>query len=360
MTNSLLTPPPDNVIPLDQDGARRDKPGAAGSHHRPAHVIDRRSVVAINAALATSRPLLVRGEPGVGKSQLAHAAAIGLGRRFLAHTVDAGTEPRDLLYTVDVVARLAAAQLLGALRKRPVHQHAHDELRAPLEPLDRAEVAIGNFIWPGKLWKAFDAPSAAKQEQRARAAAVQLESAGELVSADGEAPEDRGCVLLIDEIDKADSAVPNALLDALGHRKFEVPGYGTVEMRGDVRPLVIITTNEERALPDAFLRRCFVLRLGLPEDEAQVQELLLARGRAHFDGGDPAVLAILMRAASLIASRRMALRREHVPSPGVAEYIDLIDAVLGQRGDGVDPIALLDEIGEFVLHKHLSTVGEGE
>jgi MoxR-like ATPase len=342
MTSSLLTPPPDNIIHLDQDAARRDEPGAAGGHHRPAHVIDRRSVVAINAALATGRPLLVRGEPGVGKSQLAHAAAVGLGRRFLAHAVDAGTEPRDLLYTVDTVARLAAAQLLGALRDS-----------------GRAEVAIGNFIWPGKLWKAFDAASAAKQEQRARAAAAQLQPAGELVSADGEAPEDRSSVLLIDEIDKADSSVPNALLDALGHRKFEVPGYGWVEMRAHVRPLVIITTNEERALPDAFLRRCFVLRLGLPDDEGQVQEALLACGRAHFDGRDPAILAILERAAKLIAIRRSELRPEHIPAPGVAEYIDLVDAVLGQRSDGMDAIALLDEIGEFVLHKHLSAADAG-
>jgi MoxR-like ATPase len=340
MPSSLLTPPSDNIIHLE-DGARRDEQGFASGHHRQAHVIDRRSVVAINAALATGRPLLVRGEPGVGKSQLAHAAAVGLGRRFLAHTVDAGTEPCDLLYTVDTVARLAAAQLLGALR---------DPHRA--DP-GRAEVAIGNFIWPGKLWKAFDAASAATQEQRARAAAAQLQPASELISADGEAPEDRGSVLLIDEIDKADSSVPNALLDALGHRKFDVPGHGAVEMRGHVRPLVVITTNEERALPDAFLRRCFVLRLALPEDEAQVQEALLACGRAHFDGRDPGIRAILERAAKRIASRRIELRREHVPAPGVAEYIDLVDAVLGQRSDGVDPIALLDEIGEFVLHKHL-------
>src|SRR5262249_39794880 len=153
----------------------------------------------------------------------------------------------------------------------------------------RAEVAIGNFISPGKLWHAFDAEGAAKQNRIARAAAAQLQPAGDLVGADGEAaPADRGSVLLIDEIDKADTSIPNALLDALGHRKFEVPGYGTVRMRCDVRPLVIITTNEERALPDAFLRRCLVLRLGLPDDEDKLQAELQSRGKAHFEGCDPA------------------------------------------------------------------------
>jgi MoxR-like ATPase len=188
----------------------------------------------------------VRGEPGVGKSQLARAAAVRLGRRFLQHAVDASTEPRDLLYTIDAVARLAEAQLLGALGNG-----------------SRADVSVDKFIRPGALWCAFDWEGAAAQERRADAAAAQVQRAGEIVRTDRDSgAEDRGVVLLIDEIDKADSAIPNALLDALGHRKFAVPGCGTVEMRAGVRPLVVITTNEERSLPDAFLRRCFVLHLG--------------------------------------------------------------------------------------------------
>lgn len=315
MTTSFLTSRDGDVIELD----------AARGHHRPAHVIDRRSVVAINAALATGRPLLVRGEPGVGKSQLARAAAVQLGRRFHHHAVDASTEPRDLLYTVDAVARLAEAQLVGALRTG-----------------DRGDVAIEKFIRPGALWWAFHWEGAAVQARRAG-------GAGDPDPAGG--PDDRGVVLLIDEIDKADSAIPNALLDALGHRKFDVPGCGTVEMEAGARPLVIITTNEERSLPDAFLRRCFVLHLGLPDDEgdAAVREALRTRGAAHFPGCAPEVLA---HAAALIASRRSTQRRERQPAPGVAEYIDLIDAVLAQRGDGVDARALLDEISMFVLDKH--------
>lgn len=327
MTTGFLTQPDDNVIELDD----------ASGHHRPAHVIDRRSVVAVNAALATGRPLLVRGEPGVGKSQLARAAAVRLGRRFLQQAVDASTEPRDLLYTIDAVARLAAAQLLAALNTG-----------------SRADVSVDKFVRPGALWWAFDWEHAVDQERRADAAAAQVQLTGELVGASRDSTTaDRGVVLLIDEIDKADSAIPNALLDALGRRRFDVPGCGTVEMRAGARPLVVITTNEERSLPDAFLRRCFVLHLELPDEEGEsaVQEALQARGAAHFPRCDAAILA---KAAKLIASQRLSLRREQLPAPGVAEYVDLIDAVLGQDGHGVDPAALLAEISEFVLHKHAS------
>ncbi|HEX2687944.1 MAG TPA: MoxR family ATPase [Kofleriaceae bacterium] len=328
MTTSFLTLRDGDVIKLDK----------ATDYHRPAHVIDRRSVVAINAALATGRPLLVRGEPGVGKSQLARAAAVQLGRRFRHHAVDASTEPRDLLYTVDAVARLAEAQLVGALGKGT-----------------RNDVAIDKFIRPGALWWAFDWGGAAAQEQRAvgtGTAGGRTRDLALTTDPDG-TPANRGAVLLIDEIDKADSAIPNALLDALGHRRFDVPGFGMVEMKGEW-PLVIITTNEERALPDAFLRRCFVLHLGLPDDagEAAVREALRVRGKAHFPGCES---GILKQAAELIARRRSQQRNlgsERVPPPGVAEYIDLIDAVLGQRSEGGDAIALLNEIAMFVLDKH--------
>jgi MoxR-like ATPase len=324
MTTPFLTLRDGDVIAVD----------VATGHHRPAHVIDRRSVVAINAALATGRPLLVRGDPGVGKSQFARAAAVALGRRFRHHAVDASTEPRDLLYTVDAVARLAEAQLVGALGKG-----------------GRDDVAVAKFVRPGALWWAFHWEGAAAQARRAG-------DTRDAEPIDGRG--DHGVVLLIDEIDKADSAIPNALLDALAHRRFDVPGCGTVEMCAGARPLVIITTNEERSLPDAFLRRCFVLHLGLPDDQGEdaVAAALLARGVAHFPTYRGEILA---RAAALIASRRSAMRTERLPAPGVAEYIDLIDAVLAQRpdGDAAAAIALLAEIAMFVLDKHAPPASGG-
>ncbi len=306
--------------------------GARRGHRRAAHVLDRRSRLAINAALATGRPLLVRGEPGVGKSQLARAAAKALDRIPLHHAVDARTEPRDLLYTVDAVARLAEAQVIGAIR---------DGERADVA----ARLAVGNFVHPGVLWWAFDWEGASAQCARAKGQAQRRP--------DG-LPGGAGVVLLIDEIDKADSAIPNALLDALGHRSFDVPDCGTVAMKDDAEPLVVITTNEERSLPDAFLRRCFVLHLDLPDDPDGVDTTgvvgaLIARGEAHFPDCRP---AIRERAAELIARRRLEMRRDRMPAPGVAEYIDLVDAVLSQRGDTDQALALLDDLKPYVLHKH--------
>ncbi len=291
------------------------------------HVIDEDSILSINAALATRRPLLVRGEPGTGKSQLARAAAEALGRVFIPHAVDSRTETRDLLWSVDTVARLAEAQVMGTLRDT-----AQEEVRRRID--------VGQFILPGPLWWAFDWPSAANQAARA--------GASEPAAPDGWMPE-RGVVVLVDEIDKADAAVPNALLDALGHGRFDVPGRAPVTLDRDRAPLVVITTNEERSLPDAFLRRCLVLHLSLPEDAEALVETLKARGRAHFGKCSEKVLA---RAAELLARDREEIRRRDLAPPGLAEYIDLVRAVIEQRPKAADQLVLLDRIARFALQKH--------
>ena len=251
---------------------------ACGGMPRSVHVIDEDSILAVNAALATGRPLLVRGEPGTGK-RAPRAAAEALGRAFLPHAVDGRTETRDLLYTVDAVARLAEAQVMGAL-----HDAQHEEARRRIEVLE--------FVHPGPLWWAFDWVSADAQAARAHA---QKPVVPEGWTAD------RGAVVLINEIDKADAAVPNGLLDALGHGRFDVQGREPVAMRG-VRPLVAITTNEERALPDAFLRRCLVLHLALPDKEGELKEVLFRRGRAHFEASRCAD-AVLHKAADICLRR---------------------------------------------------------
>lgn len=302
---------------------------AWGGHKKAAHVFDDDSVFAINAALATGRPLLVRGDPGMGKSQLARAAAVALKRAFLHHTVDARSEPRDLLWCLDAVARLAEAQVLGALGKTL----DEDSLRKAM--------ALDNFITPGVLWWAFDWASATAQAEKARHRAPERPEG---------VVDDAGCVVLVDEIDKADGSVPNALLDALGHGRFEVPGCATlVEMKRARRPLVVVTTNEERALPDAFLRRCFVLRLGLSSDPTALRQQLVTRGQAHFGNQHD---ALLQQAAELIAKRREERRNDGAPAPGVAEYIDLVEAVLEQPASGLTPDKLMEKLAGFVLHKH--------
>ena len=120
------------------------------------HQFEPRQLKAINAALSASRPLLVRGEPGVGKSQLARAAAKALGRVFVQHVVDARTESRDLLWHFDAVGRLAKAQVMGALQIACAEpDKRQSSTRKALDVLDD-ELAVEKFLHPRALWWAFD------------------------------------------------------------------------------------------------------------------------------------------------------------------------------------------------------------
>lgn len=319
-----MTPTAPTYIPVPAlDAVVQVTLPAYGAQPKSTHLLDRACAQAINAALATERPLLLRGEPGTGKSQLARAAAVLLARSFLLHAVDARTETRDLLYTVDAVSRLAKAQLLGAMGKQG---------QEALEAID-----LKHFVRPGPLWWAYEPASARKCHPN-----------NDLIE---EADDTAGVVLLIDEIDKADPSVPNGLLDAFGNGCFQVEGWGTIKA-GSPRPLVILTTNEERVLPDAFVRRCLVHHIDLPElpkQQAQFVALLAARGRANVEDCDDAVLA---RAAQMIVRARMDPKRQGHCPPGVAEYIDLVRAVTRIKNTPDERLALLDEIEGLATRKH--------
>ncbi|MBK8253133.1 MAG: MoxR family ATPase [Polyangiaceae bacterium] len=295
------------------------------------HVMDLDSIRAVNAALVSGRPLLVRGEPGMGKSQLARAAARELGRVLIRHTVDARTETRDLLWTVDGVARLAEAQVLGAF------------CQGKLEEVQE-RIAIDNFVHPGPLWWAFEWNTALVQAKR-----VHIDPPPQPSDWD----EADGSVVLIDEIDKADPSIPNGLLDALGHRRFDIPGGKRVRMKEGQPPLVVITTNEERALPDAFLRRCWVLHLTLPKERTKLMSELKLRGNAHFGGCND---ALLTQAADLVVTYRDKAEKQHRAPPGVAEYIDLLHVVTELSDDPDRQVTLLDEFAKFALQKHPTDV----
>ncbi|MCA9525589.1 MAG: AAA family ATPase [Myxococcales bacterium] len=286
------------------------------------YLIGKREALALKAALAARRPLLVRGLPGCGKSQLAHAAAALLGRGLVAATVDARTEPHDLLYQRDDVGRLAAAQIAGAVRT--------DEALAAM--------ALERFIIPGPLWWGLSPGTARTQAGVCgRKVPISMEKSS-------------AAVVLVDEIDKAEEAIPNALLDAFGQRGFDVPGYGRVGDDGP-DPLIILTTNEERPLSDAFVRRCLVLRLELPRDRDGLVTHLELRGQAHFKAMDPMVIK---KAAGIIAGDRLELLEQEQPAPGMAEFVDLLRAVDTLRpGDAEGQKVLLDQLSEFVLKKHL-------
>lgn len=321
----MIVPPTSFLtLPTDEKPIPVPLPAADGA---PAtkYVMERMPALAINAALATGRALLVRGEPGLGKSLLARAAAELLNRDLHTHVVDARTEPRDLLYTIDAVSRLASAQLAGARGLR------RDRAKRELE--------LSRFIHPGPLWWAFDPASAVAQAER-----VGLDVGTART-------EPRGTVLLIDEIDKADPSVPNSLLDAFGAQRFSVEGMPTIHAQG-VRPLVIVTTNEERALPDAFVRRCLVLSLELPklpEARARFLAVLIERGSANLPECHEDVLKA---AANLIADERESQQGQGTCLPGVAEYIDLLRAVTTLAQGDVTQRLLLSEVRALATRKH--------
>lgn len=175
------------------------------------YIADRDLMVAVNAAIRLERPLLVKGEPGTGKTELARQVAAALGLEMIEWTVKSTTRAQQGLYEYDAVSRLRDSQL-GDPR---VNEVSH-------------------YIRRGKLWQAFAS--------------------------------DRKVVLLIDEIDKADVEFPNDLLQELDRMEFHV--YETGEtVRAKVRPIVIITSNNEKELPDAFLRRCFFHYIRFPDAE---------------------------------------------------------------------------------------------
>jgi len=157
-------------------------------------------------------------------------------------------------------------------------------------------------------------------------------------------------VLLVDEIDKAESDLPNGLLEALGAGQFTPFGCHDPVVAGAIPPLVVITTNEERALPDAFVRRCLVLPLSLPQKEDELIALLAGRGRAHFRDLDPAILDLAAR--QLAADRKKAIAQRWRPLPGQAEYLDLLRAIRGLApGDSQAQERMMNRIGTYVLCK---------
>lgn len=335
-----------------------------GGVERRVHLFDKRQRAAIFAALGAKRPLLVTGEPGVGKTQLAEAAAKALGRCLLTTVVDSRTESRDLLYSVDTIRRLAEAQLCGALASlaaagRPSTSDesataANGERNGDALRLAREQVALDRFVAPGPLWWAFNWQSAWDQAERSRTSVPHSRTDWE--TARGQA------VLLIDEIDKAETDVPNGLLEALGERKFRPLGQATdIEQRHEA-PLVVVTTNGERSLPDPFLRRCFVLHLELPGKydggrNPELERWLVERGERHFlnetvDVGGSAkpmtTKEVLIKAAEmLVEDRWQAIEQQRSLKPGQAEYLDLVRAVVESAPGARNEKGQLEQLAEF-------------
>lgn len=305
------------------------------------HVFDEEDVDAVNTALAVERPLLIRGKPGAGKSQLALAAAVKLKRAFVKEVVDVRTESRDLLWRFDAIRRMADAHALSEFQRRQRLEWFKDRGRLDEEgrPVGGDELDEGFYIRPGVLWWGLNWNDAAKQAERSG------DSLPELHLEDCKPA--NGVVVLLDEIDKADTSVPNGLLGVLGDGEFSVPGLGRVGQQ-ETPPLVVITTNEERTLPDAFLRRCVVHEIDL--EKKDLKPWLIRRGEANFPHL-PETAHI--EAAELLIRDREVYRDRGLSQPGAAEYLDLLRAV-DQRLESADEsvAGALATARRFVLRKH--------
>lgn len=289
------------------------------------HVFDDESVLAIQTALASRRPLLIRGEPGTGKSQLARAIAHVWQRLFISVVVNARMESQDLMWHFDAVARLGEAQI--------------GRQDAQLESL--------HYLSPGALWWAFDYASAAEQYQQCRYRQLEPEPLSGWQA-------EQGCVVLIDEIDKAEAELPNGLLEILGNGAFAVPHINQrIGLTGSTLPLVIITTNEERELPAAFVRRCMVLRLSLPTEQSALVEWLVQRGACHFST-EKLSDKVLREAARLLAEDRDKAQRLGLHPPGQAEYIDLLRALVELADGEPAQLDVLKKISRFAFEKYTS------
>jgi len=265
--------------------------------------------LAIEVAHATQRPLLLRGEPGSGKSSLAPYVARTLGWRYYEHVITSRTQTTDLLWSFDAVRRLADAQRRDA-----------DDLND------------FKYVQPGVLWWALAPLSAARRGAGPGAELESWAATDPFAEINASRAADRA-VVLIDEIDKADPDVPNSLLVPLGSAHFVVAETNTIVRPersaapdgGHTRPLVIITTNEERELPQALLRRCVVVTLPPP-----TRERLIAIAEQHITatyggwGDDDRRLASAL-VDELDAARREASDRA-LRAPSTAEYLDAVHA----------------------------------
>ena len=304
---------------------------ARGSWPPAIHVFDPKSIWAVNAALTAERPLLIRGEPGVGKSQLARAAAEQMGRAFISEVVHARSECQDLQYNYDAVGRLGEAQTLGSCARDG------QDIRQALEQR--------RFLSPGVLWWTLDWQGAEAQAKDCCTGARRPEKPL------GWSPQ-KGCVLLIDEIDKAEADLPNGLLETLGNGSFTVPFLDEAVKAGEgaPSPLVIITTNEERELPAAFLRRCLVLQMRLPEGKEELVDWLVGRGEVHF--GSECGEKVRKEAASQLWEDREKALSQNRPAPGQAEYLDMLRALSRLENNEKGQLAALEQISEFALKKY--------
>lgn len=292
--------------------------GVGDQREGSVYVYTKEIILAVNVALATRRPLLVRGQSGGGKSSLARNVANVLKFRYYETVISSRTQARDLQWEVDLLRRLHDAQIQG------------ESFSSDMRP----------YVKPGPLWWAFERKSAvALAGEEAEPGHPQAYKNAERA------------VVLLDEIDKADPDVPNNLLVPLGSLQFTVEEtQEKVKTTEERAPLIFITTNDERELPAAFLRRCVEVKL--PDaDEDRLVEI----GEAHF----PDLGTELLRSvAKHMSQTKLASGASVKTKPSPAEYIDTLRAC---DTLGIEPeSAEWKDVVQMTLWKHGRRTSEDE
>ena len=239
------------------------------------YVASQELMASVNIAIALKKPLLIKGEPGTGKTMLAEAISQALGKKLIIWNIKSTTKAQDGLYVYDVVQRLYDSQFGG--------QGVDD---------------IEKYVKLGKLGETFT--------------------------------DDEQVILLIDEIDKADLEFPNDLLWELDRMEFHIPETGRT-VKANHRPIVIITSNAEKELPDAFLRRCIFHYIDFPDQE-QMERIL----RVHFDHLEEDLLRQAMAAFYWLRELRGIDKK-----PSTSELVDWLRALIA---GSVDPARILKDL----------------
>ena len=264
------------------------------------YVYDDDIILAVNVALTVKRPLLIRGASGSGKSSLAQNVARYFKWRYYEVVISSGTQARDLLWQFDTLRRLSDAQASG------VRDDVH-------------------YIEPGALWWAFDPESAQRRgvtDEKLKAIEESNPNSDFFALDPNKGQKHESAVVLLDEIDKADPDTPNNLLVPLGSLEFFVT-EANAKVSAKKPPLVIITSNDERELPSAFLRRCIQLNLKAPD-----RERLVNIAKAHFGKEN---LALYEEVAKLIVPEKdVEKKTEDEPKvqQSAAEFLDTVHACM--------------------------------